>query len=91
MVVPFAPHRAWDLWIRPIVHADPLLKGSGGRVVEANNLQSEAHLPMERISGFMRSHYKPPSGVCSRRIGPTDAMVIAVAVVLNTTQNTTFS
>jgi len=23
----------------------------------------------------------PPSGVCSRRIGPADAMVIAVAVV----------
>jgi hypothetical protein len=36
---------------------------------------------MERISGFMRSHYKPPSGVCVRRIGPVDAMVIAVAVV----------
>jgi hypothetical protein len=38
MVVPFAPHTAWDLWIRPIVRADPLPKGSGGRVVEANNL-----------------------------------------------------
>jgi hypothetical protein len=36
---------------------------------------------MERISGFMQSHYTPPSGVCSRRIGPADAMVIAVAVV----------
>jgi hypothetical protein len=39
----------------------------------------------------MRSHYMLPSGVCSRRIGPADAMVIAVAVVWNTTQNTTFS
>jgi hypothetical protein len=36
---------------------------------------------MERISGFMRSHYKPPSGVCLRRIGPADDMVIVVAVV----------
>jgi hypothetical protein len=38
MVVPFAPHKALDLWIRLIVRADPLPKGSGGRVVEANNL-----------------------------------------------------
>jgi len=38
MVVPFAPHMAWDLWIRPIVRADPLPKGSGRRVVEANKL-----------------------------------------------------
>jgi hypothetical protein len=29
--------------------------------------------------------------VCSRRIGPVDAMVIAIAIGLNTTQNTTFS
>jgi hypothetical protein len=37
---------------------------------------------MERISGFMRSHYMLPFlGVCSRRISPADAMVIAVAVV----------
>jgi len=36
---------------------------------------------MERVGGFMRSHYMPPSGVCSRRIGPADAMVIAIAVV----------
>jgi hypothetical protein len=36
---------------------------------------------MERISGFMRSQYMLPSGVCSRCIGPTDAMVIAVAIV----------
>jgi hypothetical protein len=36
---------------------------------------------MERISGFMRSQYKPPLGMCSRRIGPADAMVIDVAVV----------
>jgi hypothetical protein len=46
---------------------------------------------MERISGFMRSHYKPPLGVCSRRIGPANAMDIAIAVGQNTTQNTTFS
>jgi hypothetical protein len=38
MVVPFAPHLAWDLWILPIVRADPLPKGSGGGVVEANYL-----------------------------------------------------
>jgi hypothetical protein len=36
---------------------------------------------MERISGFMQSHYMLPPGVCLRRIGPADAMVIAVAVV----------
>jgi hypothetical protein len=38
MVVPFAPHTAWDLWICPIGRADPLPKGSGGVVVDANNL-----------------------------------------------------
>jgi hypothetical protein len=36
---------------------------------------------MEHNQGFMRSHWTLPSGVCSRRIGPADAMVIAVAVV----------
>jgi len=36
---------------------------------------------MERIGGFMRSHCMLPSGVWSRRIGPADAMVIAVVVV----------
>jgi hypothetical protein len=46
---------------------------------------------MERIGGFMRSHYMLPSGVCSRRISLADAMVIAIAVGQNTTQNTTFS
>jgi hypothetical protein len=46
---------------------------------------------MERIGGFMRSHWIAPLGVCSRRIGPTDTMVIAVAIGQNTTQNTTFS
>jgi hypothetical protein len=46
---------------------------------------------MEHIGGFMRSHYIAPSGVCSRRIGLADAMVIAIAVGQNTTQNTTFS
>jgi hypothetical protein len=38
MVVPFAPHMAWDLWIRLIGRANPLPKGSGGVVVEASNL-----------------------------------------------------
>jgi hypothetical protein len=38
MVVPFAPHTAWDLWIRLIGRADPLPKGSSEGVVEANNL-----------------------------------------------------
>ena len=47
----------------------------------AGEIRREAHRPMERISGFMRSHYMLPSGVCSRHIGPADAMVIAVAVV----------
>jgi hypothetical protein len=36
---------------------------------------------MERIGGFMRSHYMLPSSVCSRCIGPTDAMVIVIAIV----------
>jgi hypothetical protein len=36
--VPFAHHTVWDLWIRPIGRADPLRKGSGGGVVEANYL-----------------------------------------------------
>jgi hypothetical protein len=36
---------------------------------------------MERIVGFMRRHYMVPSGECSRRIGPADAMVVAIAVV----------
>jgi len=36
---------------------------------------------MERIGGFMRSHYMLPSGACSRCIGPAGAMVIAIAVV----------
>jgi hypothetical protein len=36
---------------------------------------------MEHIIGFMQSHYLLPLGVCSRHIGPADAMVIAVAVV----------
>ena len=34
MMEPFAPPAAWDLWILPIVRADPLPKGSGGGVVE---------------------------------------------------------
>jgi hypothetical protein len=38
MLVSFAPHLAWDLWTRPIGRADPLPKGSGGGVVEANYL-----------------------------------------------------
>jgi hypothetical protein len=34
MMEPFAPPTAWDIWILPIVRADPLPKGSGGGVVE---------------------------------------------------------
>ena len=30
MMEPFAPPTAWDLWILPIVRANPLPKGSGG-------------------------------------------------------------
>jgi hypothetical protein len=33
----------------------------------------------------------PPSGVCLRRIGPEDTMVIVVAVMSKLEQNTTFS
>jgi hypothetical protein len=57
----------------------------------AGEIWREAHRSIKRISDFMRSHYTPPSGVCSRRIGPADAMVIAVTVGQKTTQNTTFS
>jgi len=46
---------------------------------------------MERIGDFMQSHYIAPLGVCLRRISPADAVVIAIAVGQNTTQNTTFS
>jgi hypothetical protein len=38
VLVPFATHRAWDLWICLIVLADPLPKGPGGGVVEANKI-----------------------------------------------------
>jgi len=48
---------------------------------DAGEIRREAHHPMEHIGGFMRSHYMPPSGVCLRRIGLADAMVITVAVV----------
>jgi hypothetical protein len=47
----------------------------------AGEIRREAHRPIKRIGGFMRSHEIAPSGVCSRRIGPADAMVIAVVVV----------
>jgi hypothetical protein len=33
----------------------------------------------------------PPLGVCLRRIGPADVMVIAAAIVSKHKQNTTFS
>ena len=58
---------------------------------DAGEIRREAHHPMEHIGGFMQSHYMPPSCVCLRRIGPADAMVIAVAAVWNATQNITFS
>jgi len=47
----------------------------------AGKIRREAHQPMERIGGFIRSHLISPLGVFSRRIGPAEAMVIAVAVV----------
>jgi hypothetical protein len=34
MMEPFAPPTKWDLWILPIVRANPLPKGWGGGVVE---------------------------------------------------------
>jgi hypothetical protein len=37
-------------------------------------VQCGAHHPMERIRGFMRSHYMPPLGECPRRINPAAAM-----------------
>ena len=48
----------------------------------AGKIQREAHRLMERIGGFMLSPFIAPSGVCSRRIGPAGAMVIAVAVAV---------
>jgi hypothetical protein len=44
MVVPFAPQPVWDLWIRPIGHADPLPKGSGGVVVEEDTAYGARHI-----------------------------------------------
>jgi len=38
-------------------------------------VQREAHLPMEHIQGFTRSHWMPPSGECLRRIAPAAAIV----------------
>jgi len=36
-------------------------------------VQRGAHLPMEHIQGFTRSHWMPPSGECLRRIASTAA------------------
>jgi hypothetical protein len=38
-------------------------------------VQCGAHPPMERIRGFMRSHWMWSSGECPRRIVPAAAMV----------------
>ena len=34
-----------------------------------------AHLPIEHVQGFTRSHWMPPLGKCLRRIAPAAAMV----------------
>jgi hypothetical protein len=41
---------------------------------------------MERIRGFMRSHYMPPLGECPHHIAPAATMVVNEFV--ETTQNT---
>jgi hypothetical protein len=41
----------------------------------AGGIQRDVHRPMERISGFMQSHYMPPLGKCPHRIAPAAAMV----------------
>jgi hypothetical protein len=38
-------------------------------------VQCGVHRPIERISGFMQSHYMPPLGKCPRRIDLAAAMV----------------
>jgi hypothetical protein len=38
-------------------------------------VQFGVHCPMEHISGFMQSHYMPPSGKCPRSIALAAAMV----------------
>jgi hypothetical protein len=38
-------------------------------------VQCRAHCPMERICGFMQSHWMPPSDECPCRIAPAAAMV----------------
>jgi hypothetical protein len=48
-------------------------------------VQRRAHLPMEHIRGFTRSHWMQPSGECLRRIAPAAAMVDEF---VETTQNT---
>jgi hypothetical protein len=39
-------------------------------------VQCGTHRPMERIPGFTRSHWMPPSGECLHRIAPAAAKVI---------------
>jgi hypothetical protein len=41
----------------------------------AGAIWRDAHCPMERICGFMQSHYMPPSGKGPRRIAPASAIV----------------
>jgi hypothetical protein len=41
----------------------------------AGAIRRDAHHPMERIRGFMQSHYMPPSGECPRHTAPAAAMV----------------
>ncbi len=37
-------------------------------------VQCRAHCPMERINGFMQSHWMPPLGKCLHCIAPAAAM-----------------
>jgi len=76
MVVPFATHTVWDLWIRPIVRADPLPKGSGGGVVEVNIINRQQ---LNRYKGSGRNKKLPP-----RRL-PTVGIVQKVLCTTNTT------
>ena len=57
----------------------------------ARAIRCDAHCPIERIRGFMQSHYMPPSGVCPCHIAPAAAMVNEFVETTQKLTNTTFS
>ena len=56
MVVPFATHTAWDLWIRPIVRTDPLPKGYCMYMLRRVKLPHSFHLQIEEAFILASTH-----------------------------------